>query len=57
MWQYLVRLQTLTVGLGFKLSEPKREVPDDAGCVSANLRTVLMSAVSTWKRMLGVAII
>ncbi|CAJ1339184.1 unnamed protein product [Effrenium voratum] len=40
VWQYLVRLQTLAV-------------PDDAHCVSANLRTVLMTAITTWKRLLG----
>ena len=29
------------------------EVPDDAPCVSPNLRTILMTAVSTWKKILG----
>ena len=29
------------------------KVPDDAPCVSPNLRTILMTAVSTWKRILG----
>lgn len=40
VWQYLVRLQTVAV-------------PDDAPCVSPNLRTILMTAVSTWKKILG----
>lgn len=40
VWQYFVRLQTIAV-------------PDDAHCVSANLRTVLMTAAATWKRILG----
>eukprot|EP00438_Fugacium_kawagutii_P029238 Skav229573 [mRNA] locus=scaffold568:717721:719109:+ [translate_table: standard] len=40
VWQYLVRLQSAAV-------------PDDPPCLSANLRTVLMTAVSTWKKILG----
>lgn len=40
VWQYIVRLQTVAV-------------PDEVHCVSANLRTVLMTAVSTWKKILG----
>ncbi|CAE7840671.1 unnamed protein product [Symbiodinium microadriaticum] len=40
VWQYFVRLQTLTV-------------PDDKNCMSAAMRTILMQSIITWKRMLS----
>eukprot|EP00439_Symbiodinium_sp_Y106_P047615 s878_g6.t1 len=39
VWQYFVRLQTLTV-------------PDEKNCISAAMRTILMQSIITWKRML-----
>ena len=66
VWQYLVRLQTVAASslmgpgydgrLAYKASiswSIIAEVPDDAPCVSPNLRTILMTAVSTWKKILG----
>ncbi|CAE7466040.1 unnamed protein product [Symbiodinium natans] len=40
VWQYFVRLQTLAV-------------PDREHCISAAMRTVLMNAAATWKRLLS----